>query len=122
MTTDEDRTTKYREASRRLLAQGLHEFSGGDLQQASEKGWGAAAEMIKAVAESRGWQHNSHERLRRIVSWLVEETRDREMSTLFGAASSLHTNYYENWSPWPEVRDGLEDVGRFVDKLEALLE
>ena len=122
MTTEEDRTTKYREASRRLLAQGMQEFRAGDLQQASEKGWGAAAEMIKAVAESRGWQHHSHERLRRIVSWLVEEASDREMSTLFGVASSLHTNFYENWSPWPEVRDGLEDVGRLVDKLEALLE
>ena len=122
MAMEEDRTSKYREASRRLLSQGMQEFSVGDLQQASEKGWGAVAEMIKAVAESRGWQHNSHERLRRIASALAEETGDREMSTLFRVASDLHTNYYENWSPWPEVRDGLEDVGRFIDKLEVLLE
>ena len=27
----------------------------GDLLQASEKGWGAAAQMVKAVAEARGW-------------------------------------------------------------------
>ena len=28
--------------------------------QASEKGWGAAAQGLKAIAEERGWNHNSH--------------------------------------------------------------
>ena len=28
--------------------------------QASEKGWGAAAQGLKAIAEERGWNHNGH--------------------------------------------------------------
>ena len=31
-----------------------------DLLQASEKGWGAAAQMVKAAAEMRGWPHKNH--------------------------------------------------------------
>ena len=50
------RTTTYREQSRRgvFLAQAHEELAKGDLQQASEKGWGAASQMVKAVAQERG--------------------------------------------------------------------
>ena len=48
-------TQKYRNDSRTLLAQGRAELAQGDVRQASEKGWGAAALMLKAIAEQRGW-------------------------------------------------------------------
>ena len=47
-------TEKYREASRHLLAQAHGELYAGDVRQASEKGWGAAAQVVKAIAEQRG--------------------------------------------------------------------
>ena len=47
-------TQKYQQQSRHLLTQALRELDQGDLVQASEKGWGAAAQMVKAVAEQRG--------------------------------------------------------------------
>ena len=50
----------YREAGRHLLAQAHAELEAGDLRQASEKGWGAAAQMVKAAAADRGWSHRSH--------------------------------------------------------------
>ena len=43
----------YREQSRRFLEQARSELREGDLAQASEKGWGAASQMVKAVAEAR---------------------------------------------------------------------
>jgi hypothetical protein len=43
--------SEYRTASKQLLAQGFTELASGDARQASEKGWGAAAQMLKAVAE-----------------------------------------------------------------------
>ena len=53
------RTTTYREQSRVFLAQAhFEELAKGDLQQASEKGWGAASQMVKAIAQERtrnGW-------------------------------------------------------------------
>ena len=110
----------YREASRPLLAQAMGEWESGDLRQASEKGWGAAAQMVKALAEQRGWQHNNHRLLYQIMGRIVNETGDREISTLFLAASGLHTNFYEDGFPGQMVRNGLQDVGRLLDKLEPL--
>ena len=48
---------QYRAAGRELLAQAKQELAAGDPRQASEKGWGAAAQMVKALAADRGWPH-----------------------------------------------------------------
>ena len=48
-------TQAYHTASRELLAQGLGELERGDARQASGTGWDAAAQMVKAIAEARGW-------------------------------------------------------------------
>ena len=54
----------YRERSREYLSKAFQELSEGDLTQASEKGWGAAAQMVKAVADERGMAHHSHRSIR----------------------------------------------------------
>jgi hypothetical protein len=77
--------------------------------------------MIKAAADQRGWHHHSHFLLRQAVDRLVQETGDTKLFNLFGVASSLHTNFYENWSPAREVEAGLHDVEQFVDKLDELI-
>ena len=112
--------SEYRIASRQLLAQGFTELASGDVRQASEKGWGAAAQMLKAVAEQRGWQHNSHGALYRVVDRLVQETGDRDIHTLFGAANGLHVNFYENWATDASIENGLQDMERLLDKLERV--
>ena len=48
-------TQQYQQASERFLAQARQELATGDLPQASEKGWGATAQILKAVAEQRSW-------------------------------------------------------------------
>ena len=94
----------------------------GDVRQASEKGWGAAAQMVKAVAEQRGWDHTGHALLYQTVRHLVQETGDTQLATLFHVASSLNSNFYENWLPIELVQSGLEDIGQLVEKLEQLLQ
>ncbi len=111
----------YQTASRDLLAQGRHELVGGDVRQASEKGWGAAAQMIKAVAERRGWEHRNHAALFDNISHLVSETGDVEIRRLFRIANALHVNFYENWDNTENVASGLDDIERFLDKLEPLV-
>ena len=69
-------TQTYRDAAWQLLAQGLEELDLGDVRQASEKGWGAAAQMVKSIAESRGWTHDNHGALYAVVDRLVRETED----------------------------------------------
>ena len=41
---------KYLESSRILLSQAKTELAAGDVRQASEKGWGAAAQIVQAIA------------------------------------------------------------------------
>ena len=110
----------YREASRALLAQGFAELAVGDTRQASEKGWGATAQMLKSIAEQRGWEHKGHRLIRRAASRLADETGDAEIRRLYRVADSLHINFYEDLDTVEDVAAGLEDVGRLLDKLEPL--
>ena len=117
MTTEQG----YLEQSRVYLAQAAEEFDRDELGPASEKGWGAAVSMVKAVAEKRGWAHESHRDLFRVVNWLVDEIQEPDARMQFQVANSLHTNFYECWLERPNVRDSLEQVARFVARLEGLL-
>lgn len=107
-------------ASQQLLAKARQALSEGDLIQTSEKAWGAAAQAVKAVAERRGWPHQSHRDLFHALGRLATETGDPELNRLFHTANSLHTNFYENWMPEEQVRGGLEDVDLFVRRLGAI--
>ena len=118
---DVQRTTTYQEKSRIFLAQAHEELAKGDLAQASEKGWGAAAQMLKAIAEERGWPHETHRELHGTMNALFLETRDSELLSQFACASYLFINSIEDWSPAILVEDGLWQVERFVEKCEALL-
>ena len=111
----------HREQSRVYLERAVESLAEGDLLQASEKGWGAAAQMVKAVSEERGWEHWSHWRLTSAVSRLVEETGDDDLRTLFAVANHLHINFYEGEMSAAVVERAIQDVTRFIEKLEALL-
>ena len=89
-------TQKYQQATERFLAQARQGLAVGDLPQASEKGWGATAQILKAVAEQRGWEHDRHRHYLRITSRLRSETGDGDIRRLFNTASALHENFYEN--------------------------
>ena len=110
----------YQQRSRELLAKARAELDT-DLAQAGEKGWGAAAEMVKAVAEQRGIYHRTHRALSEIVDALVRETGDEDLRRHFDSASALHQNFYENWFPLEGVQGRLQDVALFVARVEALL-
>ena len=45
-----------------------------DLLQASEKGWGAAAHMVKVVTQQRGRRHDGHRELYQAVNRLAQES------------------------------------------------
>ena len=88
-------TTTYHATSRKLLAQSREELTRGDVLQASEKGWGAAAH-IRSV------------------------TGDRDVYRWFQVAEALHDNFYENQMEPTDVGESLDDVERFLDKVEPL--
>ena len=104
-----------------MMAQSRVELAQDDRQQASEKGWGAATQMLKAVADLRGWEHGRHRHLHRIASRLRAERGDRDIYRFFGTASILHENFYENQMAGQDIREALDDVERLLDKLGAVL-
>jgi hypothetical protein len=113
---------RYTNASREFLAKAQEALAQGDLVQASEKGWGAVAQMVKAVAARRRWRHGGHADLYQVVDRLVAESGDPQLDLLFGAANGLHTNFYENWMPRGSVERGLAGVREFIQKMERFLE
>ena len=114
-------TQRYQQASERFLAQARQELAAGDLPQASEKGWGATAQMLKAIAAQRGWEHSRHRHYHIIASRLRAETGDGDIRRLFNTASALHENFYENDMRTDDVADGLDDVAALLDKLLPML-
>ena len=115
-------TQTYQQASQRFLAQAKQELADGDLPQASEKGWGATAQILKAIAEQRGWEHSRHRHHLVTVSRLRAETGAGDIRRLFNTASALHENFYENTMSAEDIAESLDDVQALLDKLETLLE
>ena len=111
----------YARQSRLFLRQAREELAQDDLRQASEKGWGAAAQIVKAAAEQRGLDHGGHADIFAVVRSLMAESRDESLRAQFRAASGLHQNFYEGWLDQDDVADSLDVVSQFIDKVEALL-
>ena len=111
---------EYRAISSDLLEQAHVELAAGDLIQASEKFWGAAAHRLKSIAENRGWQHKSHAHFYRIIRNIANETDDKQMVYLFAAADSLHSNFYENWMEEDEIRHYADQVAQLIERLDGI--
>ena len=62
-----DAVTDYREQAKLFLARAWEYLAQGDLHQASEKGWGAAAHMVKAVAEAQGVPYQTHDEFNLVI-------------------------------------------------------
>ena len=77
--------------SRNFLRQAREELATGDLLQASEKSWGAAAHAVKAAAEKRRWFSEADWKLRRVVNVIAAEQGGQRHRGLLpdGAGRSL---------------------------------
>ena len=113
-------TQTYQAASRQMLTQARTELAAGDLRQASEKGWGAAAQIVKAIADRRGWEHKTHRHIWVAVRRLTDENPSMGLTRLFRAANHLHSNFYENIDSASDVAEELDVVERFVGLLEPM--
>lgn len=114
----EDRD-KYTMAAGELLEKAQDALAQGDMRQASEKGWGASAQVVKSVAARNGWQHQSHTALFTVVSRLARETGNSSLQVNFHAANSLHYNFYEDWMDHDSVEAGLNQVLEFLQGMQV---
>ena len=113
-------SARYVEISQHLIEQAQEELDRGDLMQASEKLWGAAAHAVKALAQERGWNHNRHDLLGDVVEQIADEWDRTDLITLFGSASIMHNNFYEHRMGASRVQVGINDSRTLMGELEAL--
>lgn len=92
-----------------------------DYPQASEKLWGATAEIIKAVASKRGVELGTHRSIWEYVLRLAKEHPDWNLIQAFSVASALHTNFYEDHMPADIVKASAEEIKELVRKLKSVL-
>ncbi len=105
---------KYMVDAERLLAEE-------DYPQASEKLWGATAEIIKAIAAKRNVELGTHRSIGEYVSKLAKEKPSWYLIQAFSIASALHTNFYEDHMPADHVKADTEVVKDLAGKLKTLL-
>jgi hypothetical protein len=108
----------HTEVSRQFIGEAEKYLVQGDLLQASEKAWGAAARKVKAIAEDRGWEHKGHGHLFAAIGNIVAETGQTELRGLFREANALHINFYEGWLTTQDVSESLEAVKELLELLE----
>ena len=115
-----EKVENYLKLNDKYLREGDALLKKGDYVQASEKFWGAAAEVIKAIAAKREVDIRSHGEMHRFITTLSKETEDREFLRYFSLAGALHQNFYENWLTPEMVVDHSRAVKSLVEKLKKL--
>ena len=115
-------TIEYIASAREFLTRAHNYLVEGDLHQASEKGWGAAAHIAKAVAAARGWEYERHDDFHGIVNRSQSRLRERRLWTWASSANMLHTLFYQRRTELDAdaIRLYLADIQLFVDALERL--
>ena len=116
--TVEDRV----QISRRLIQQARDELEAGDRLQATEKAWGALAQMMKAHGQQRGWFNlGGHRTVGHIARQLHAEYREIDVLLAYVAADNGHRNFYDNEMSPPEIAEIIVTVANVLPGLERAL-
>ena len=114
----------FRQQARVFLSKAHEYLAQDDLHQASEKGWGAAAWMAKAVAETRGWDYSEHAEFGVVVRNASDLTGNERLLDLTEIAYGLHRGYYTRKMFLSDrtIARNLDQMTEFLDALEPLTE
>ena len=121
---EQDPVTDYRQQSREFLGKSREYLAAGDLHQAAEKGWDAAAWMAKAVAEAQGWEYKKHDQYFDVMYRAEELSGNPRLPGLWHVANTLHGFFYtRKMLLRPErIGRGLDQIETVMDILEPLTE
>ena len=119
----DQRIRKHVAQAREYWAKGAEHLREQDICQAAEKGWGTVAQLTKAVATLRGWNHYDHVAIQECVTALAEENPGRQRDIFLGmqAAESLHGQFYEVYMTIPRLEVALETLEPLLEILWAFL-
>ena len=119
-----DNVNAHAAQAREFLGRALGYFGSDDLHQASEKGWGAAGHMAKAVALTQGWRYDRHSDFHQVMNQARRLTGNDRLRLLSGRANDLHANFYDLRSGLDEdvIQEDLKSMEELLDLLEPLTE
>ena len=119
---DPEAIDDYKQQARDFLAKSQEYLAAGDLHQASEKGWGAAAWMTKAVAVAQNWEYDQHAHFNVVLNNALLMTGNDRLLALREIANGLHRNYYtrKQFLNTNIIRRELEAAAELLDVLEPL--
>lgn len=116
-----ERAREYVEAAEDLLDKAQEELGKGNVRQAAEKLWGAAALVVKAYAYWRdGRRLTSHGELWEYMRLIAKEVG----SWVRGAwmyANGMHICFYEGWCAKEDVEDALKTIEKLVKEVASLV-
>ncbi len=116
-----DRVLGYVEVAEDLLEEAREELRKGNVRQAAEKLWGAAALAVKAYAYWReGKRLTSHGELwewkRRLGEELGEWVHDS-----WASATEMHVCFYEGWCGGKDVAIAMKRIEKIVKEIASLV-
>ncbi len=110
----QERAKEYIEVSAELLRKAREELEGGDVRQAAEKLWGAAALAVKAYAEWRDRKRlTSHRELWEYSKKLIED-QGAWVHDAWMSAAGMHVCFYEGWCTRRHVEGALKRIEELV--------
>ena len=107
----------YRSQAREFLAKSRAYLAANDLHQASEKGWGAASHMAKAVAAAQGWAYDNHAGFNQVLYQAWQLSGNPRIHQFRANAAELHNNYYQR-----KRHLNAHDIGATLEYVAELLE
>ena len=114
-----DRAAEYIDAAQDLLGEARGELGKGNVRQAAEKLWGAAALAVKAYAYWRdGRRLASHGELWEYKRVLARKL-GRWVHNSWANATEMHVCFYEGWCAREDIENALEPVEKLVKEVEA---
>ena len=120
MNTENQGLNKHAELSRWCMEEAENYLRRRRNIQASEKGWGAAAQALKAVAEERGWNHGSHTLIVDVAQQVADEQGRPDLVDLFAFGQLLHVNFYDDVLGTDTIRIYLDRVKSLLPELERI--
>ena len=116
--------TDHIELARKFLERSKAYLKDNDLHQASEKGWGAAAHIVKAVAAVNNWKYESHDEFESIIVNARQKYRHPSLLRMAHAAEALHRNYYRRGLLLNSeaIEEEIQEVETMIKALEPFIE
>ena len=122
MTPNPTEIADYAAQAHEFLANFREYLAQGDQHQASEKGWGAAAHMAKAVAVAQELTYESHPDFSEVIYKARTATGNSQLRGLRSIANELHGNYYKRKRHLnaTSIREDLDSIAEMLDILHPL--